>query len=441
MLTSTTNLPRLISPWNDITFPKLVESTARSRGDDIAYIDAPDTRSWLYRPARALTYRLLAQEVTKFACQLATLGLKRGDALMMVLPNAVEFPIACLGAMMAGIVPVPVSLGLAPERIRQIAELTNAQAIVTVSKLAEISPAMMMRDIAAQVFSIRAVASFGADVPDGVVALDEWDEADLNGLEPASALGRDDISLISVEFADEVPRALARTQSQLIAEAVALSSTAHIGAKWRIVNTIVPGSAFSVISSVALPILVRAQLHFHGVFASETLIQQIKSSPGIALIAPQAVEPGIVELAEKLQGSLGARVLLHRLEHGTRVTPPDPALDGRVVDVTALGEAGHFVIPRPAPGKIGPLPQNWRQPGTRVVESDMLLLKARIGTDSRITLSGFGAANPLGTAAGSSMEGGILTEILAHSGEGQTFVPFEEAELLEASDEANRSAA
>ncbi len=424
---SSTFLPKLLSPWNEMCFTRLLDSVARSRPQEIVFVDAPDTRSWLFRPARALTFAMLADESRRFARQMTSLGLKKGDSILVALPSSIEFPVAILGAMAAGLVPVPIALSLTPDQMRKAAELSHAQAIVTVSNLAGIFPALLMREIAAQVFSIRTVTCFGADVPDGVVALDGWEEADLDPLDVASQLRTDDISLISVEFSGDASRALCRTQGQLIAEAIALSSTAHISAKSKLLNMILPGSSFSLVAGIVLPLLLRAQMHYHGLFSSETLAQQVKASPGIIVIAPAAIEAGLAELVQAMPDGLGSVILLQRLENSALPAQVDPCLPGRVVDVTALGEAGHFMLPRKLQGRRAPLPQNWRQPGTRVVENDMLLLQAKLDDQDIVSLHGFGVPSLYGKPAGSSELSGLKTGFSAILSEGQTFLPYDPA--------------
>ena len=421
-------LPRLVSPWNGISFPRLTDTVARAKPDQPAFIDAPDTMSWLHRAPRSLTMAAFAAAARRFSRQLSTLGLKRGDTVLFLLPNSTDFAVSYIGALAAGVVPVPLSLALGMEQLREAADITNAQAIVTVTRLGDLEPALMMCEVAAQVFSVRALASFGADCPDGVVSLDDWADEDLDQLDPSRALAADEISLVTLEFngrSDGRPRALGRTQSQLIAETIALTSTAHVGPRGAILNTLMPGSAFGVIASTILPLLVRAEIHSHGVFSSRTLVQQLKTTPGITVIAPAALEPGLVEIAGELDSTLGSAILLQRLDLGALSHPPVPALSGRVVDVTAVGEAGHYMLPRIATGRRAPLPQNWRQPGTRVVENDTLLLQARIGETGKLGMRGFGVPCLLGEAAGSAIDAGLETRFLARAAEGQTFEPLD----------------
>lgn len=425
-------LPRLIAPWNGLTFPKLAETMARGKPDQIAFVDSPDTQTWLFRSAKALTYSTFTFAAKRFARQLVTLGLKRGDTALFCLPNSTDFAVAFVGALSAGIVPVPISLALNADRVRDAAIKVNAQAIVTVSRFGTLQPAMAMRDVAAQVFSIRAILSFGGICPDGVVDLDNWDKDELDALDPARTLASDETCLVTLEFHDETPRALGRTQSQLIAESIALTSTAHIGPRAQILNTLMPGSAFGVIASVALPLLIRAQVHAHGLFSTRTLFQQLKSAPGMAIIAPAAIEAGLVGLCHQLDHAIGSALLLQRLEHGYAETKGKRCLSGRVVDVTAVGEAGHFQLPRMAVGRQAALPQNWRQPGTRVVEDDTLLLQAAIGQDGALSLRGFGVPHIHGAVPGSAVTHGIPTAFFARHSDGQTFEPVDAMDVVAA---------
>lgn len=78
------------------------------------------------------SYRDLEAAVRGIGTGLLQAGLKPGDIVLMRLGNTVEFPIAYLGAIAAGIVPVPTS-----------AQLTEAE---TARIIAELSPAAVLRD-------------------------------------------------------------------------------------------------------------------------------------------------------------------------------------------------------------------------------------------------------------------------------------------------------
>ncbi|MCA0872890.1 acyl--CoA ligase [Seohaeicola saemankumensis] len=92
--------------------------------------DLPDKVALsILRPAASddWTYGALEQAVRGTGTGLLQAGLKPGQIVLMRLGNTVEFPIAYLGAIAAGLVPVPTSSQLtAPETAKMIAELDPA---------------------------------------------------------------------------------------------------------------------------------------------------------------------------------------------------------------------------------------------------------------------------------------------------------------------------
>lgn len=82
--------------------------------------------------AQDWTYAALEAAVRGTGTGLLQAGLTPGDIVLMRLGNTVEFPIAYLGAIAAGIVPVPAS-----------AQLTEAE---TARMIAELAPAAVLRD-------------------------------------------------------------------------------------------------------------------------------------------------------------------------------------------------------------------------------------------------------------------------------------------------------
>ena len=82
--------------------------------------------------AQSWTYRALEAAVRGTGTGLLQTGLKPGDIILMRLGNTVEFPIAYLGAIAAGLIPVPTSSQLTTEETARI--------------IADLSPAAILRD-------------------------------------------------------------------------------------------------------------------------------------------------------------------------------------------------------------------------------------------------------------------------------------------------------
>jgi acetyl-CoA synthetase len=82
------------------------------------------------RGSRSLTYAVLAERTSRFAGCLQALGVAPGERVLVRLPNCVEYPTVFLGALKAGVVPVPSSTLLTPEEVLYLARDSGAVAVV-----------------------------------------------------------------------------------------------------------------------------------------------------------------------------------------------------------------------------------------------------------------------------------------------------------------------
>ena len=86
--------PALAREIPSITLPAFIRGHARERPNAIALVDAATGRNY--------TYGALDHLIGRFAAGLAAQGFKPRDTLLMFAPNSPEWPIAALGAMVAG---------------------------------------------------------------------------------------------------------------------------------------------------------------------------------------------------------------------------------------------------------------------------------------------------------------------------------------------------
>ena len=127
------------------------------RGGKTAFID----------PARSLTYATLADGSRRFANALMRLGLRREERVALLMTDTVDFPVAFLGAIRAGIVPIPLNTMLGPEQYAYMLSDSRARALVVSDVLyAAVEPALAAApDLAHVVVSgakgIEGRAAFG----------------------------------------------------------------------------------------------------------------------------------------------------------------------------------------------------------------------------------------------------------------------------------------
>lgn len=90
------------------------------RGDSLAYVD----------DMQRLSYAALDARVRRCAAGLLALGLRHGDRVLLVLQDSVDFPVAFLGAIYAGLVPVPVNTLLTADDIAYMLAHSAARALL-----------------------------------------------------------------------------------------------------------------------------------------------------------------------------------------------------------------------------------------------------------------------------------------------------------------------
>jgi 4-hydroxybenzoate-CoA ligase len=98
----------------------LDRNLAAGRADKVAFAD----------PAGQLTYGALAAETRRFANLLRRLGVRREERIALLMLDTVALPAALLGAMRAGVVPVPLNTLLTADQYAYILGDSRARAVV-----------------------------------------------------------------------------------------------------------------------------------------------------------------------------------------------------------------------------------------------------------------------------------------------------------------------
>jgi len=96
----------------------------------------PDKTAFI-NMGKSISYRELDKQSTAFAAYLQTeLGLKKGDAVAIMMPNLLQYPIALMGILRAGCVVVNVNPLYTPRELEHQLNDSKAKAIVIVDNFA-----------------------------------------------------------------------------------------------------------------------------------------------------------------------------------------------------------------------------------------------------------------------------------------------------------------
>ncbi len=104
----------------------IFEQSIATYADRISYINM----------GKSITYRELDQQSQAFAAYLQKLGLKKGDAVAIMMPNLLQYPVALLGVLRAGCTVVNVNPLYTPRELQHQLNDSQAKAILIVENFA-----------------------------------------------------------------------------------------------------------------------------------------------------------------------------------------------------------------------------------------------------------------------------------------------------------------
>ncbi len=114
-----------LPPPAQFNFARHVLALNESRAAKLAYRD----------DERTLTYAELDQDVRRFAAALAALGLRREERVLLLMHDTIDWPVAFLGCLYAGVIPVALNTLLTPADYAYMLAHSRAQAAFVSSAL------------------------------------------------------------------------------------------------------------------------------------------------------------------------------------------------------------------------------------------------------------------------------------------------------------------
>ncbi|WP_099250523.1 AMP-binding protein [Mycobacterium sp. shizuoka-1] len=125
----------------EASIPALLRERASLQPDDVAYTFMDYDQEWGGVPV-SLTWPQLYRRVSNFARELSACA-SPGDRAMIIAPQSLEYIVAFLGALHAGVIPVPLSVpmgGVTDERVDSVMRDASPVAVFTTSAVvAEVS--------------------------------------------------------------------------------------------------------------------------------------------------------------------------------------------------------------------------------------------------------------------------------------------------------------
>ena len=130
-------MPPSQQPSKRFNFASHLLERNSARGAKVAYID----------DVGRLTYRELDERVRRFAACLRALGVRREDRVLLLMLDSIDWPVAFLGSLYAGAVPVAVNTFLSADEYAYMLEHSRVRAAFVSAPLLSTLRAAMSKSV------------------------------------------------------------------------------------------------------------------------------------------------------------------------------------------------------------------------------------------------------------------------------------------------------
>ena len=280
------------------TLDDMFRRTAARRPDAVALADPPNRESFADGAPRRLTYAEADRTISAIASKLRQLRLQTDSIVGIQLPNTVESVLTILGVGRAGMIAAPLPLLWRSIDAGAALGPLGAKAIVTTSRIGNFDCCAMAMQIAADVFTIRHVCSFGHNLPDGVMPFD--DLLYQPPAEPPPELTREGnpaahVALVSFDVTPAGLIPVARNHAELIAAGRAALLEGGIEPDANLLGCCATGSFAGLALTVMPWLLSGGTLSLHHGFDADAFATQCRDDRCDTIVVPGPLVPQLAD--------------------------------------------------------------------------------------------------------------------------------------------------
>jgi hypothetical protein len=344
------------APGITTTLDDLFRRAGVRHPDAPAVADPPDRASFTDGAPRTLSYAQADHAISAVAARLRALGLQTDAVVAMQLPNTVESVIACLGILRAGMIVAPLPLLWRRRDLVDALGRVSARAILTCARAGSARPAEVAMHTAAALFPIRHICSFGQDLPDGVVPIDDVFTPGAYGsaLPPRPDSAASHLAAITFDIDARGVNPAARNHTEIISGGLAVFLESAIAPDAHLLSTI-PISSFAGLALTLAPwLLSGGTLHLHHGFDATAFAAQCGAAAYSMLVFPAPALRALTESGVLANVSCTFATLWRAPERASAAKSFNDA--AAVVDISSFGETGLVAARRTEQGKPAPIP-------------------------------------------------------------------------------------
>ena len=346
--------------WGEMRLDQIFSAHAEQAPDDIAMIDDQDLMAVCGRQPQCLSYRRCEKRISSLTTFFAGIGIKSDTVIAMMLPPSVDATILCLTASRMGLIVAPLPLTLGEADLRARLERINAKAVICCARYEKEPVGEHVRNVAAELFSIRFVFGVGEGAPEGLISLDayldneESDEAE-QGVVREARHGADHILAIHWSAAsDQAAQPLGRSHNQLLAASRHLADQSDVAQGDCVVIAHHLSGLVGFTGGLVLGLDCGARMQFHHFRSLQGLINLLTEFGGQHITLPQGQWAGFHErLVDPVREQLSSVALVWNRFHDSETGYRPNETAARILDVTNINDLAIHAQIRREPGKAG----------------------------------------------------------------------------------------
>ena len=281
--------------WGTTTLDTLFSELVRQKPDAAALSDPLNRPDFTDGAVRRYSFAELDTAVNRLAAAFLAYGLGKDDRIAVQLPNISELVIFYLACGRIGAIAVPFPVQYREYELENLSNFAEIRAFVTVTRLGDRHNAAVIADLRDKIASLETVMAFGANVPEGVVALDEAlsseSEADwlVHYINNLRLTANDVFTICWTSGTESQPKGVPRTHNDWIAIAYATVDGAELTGDDVLLNPF-PLVNMAGIGGMLVPwLLTGAKLVMHHPFDLMTFFKQIAIERISYTVAPPAL--------------------------------------------------------------------------------------------------------------------------------------------------------
>lgn len=343
-----------------ITVDELLRHISRQRPDKLALVDPENRESFTDGKPRRMTYAEADHIVAAIAQRLRDMGLPTDAVVGVQLPNIVESFLVTLGIWRADMIAAPLPLFWRRAEAVDALGRIGAKALIICGRVGAFCQADFALHVAAEVFSIRYVCGFGANVSDGVVSFNDLMAPQTSG--PGSQVDSErrinacsHLAAITFDTSEGCIVPVARNHTELLAGGLAVLLESQLPPGAKVLSALSPAS-FAGIGLTFLPwLLIGGTLVMHHPFELDIFTRQIQEHRCDAVVLPAAVVFRLPETGLFAGNEPATVIATWRSPERLASSPTWRQPNSPLIDVSIFSETAIVPARRGANGRPGPL--------------------------------------------------------------------------------------